>query len=1240
MNLVKKFSIFALMIATVFSMSGGVLSVKAAGNYAAGSLLAQSGVSGAAVYYIGSDGMKYVFPDVKTYNSWYENFDNVVRVSVAELDMYADGGAVSVRPGTKLITHENTAKIYAIEPGGVARWIPTAEVAEALYGANWGSRVMDVIPGFFSSSYTAGSDLSNTLPTGTIAMEQGGSTYYYISNGTKRPFSSMDAFEANNFNLDNVLVTSLSSYSAGTSITGEEIALSGYMAAEGGNEVVSGNLTVSLAANTPASTTLVKGQALADLAHFNFSASNAGSVTVRTLKVKRVGVSEDADLTSIYLYDGSNRLTDNVSVSNNYATFNDASGLFTIPAGTTKTISVKANIYSSANAGSTVALEVEAAGDVTSNSSSVGGSFPVMGNTHTIATATLAGVALAGTTYPTASTVDAGETEYTVWKNSVSVTQRSASLEYLRLRNVGSIANNDLQNLKLFVDGVQAGTSQATLDSDGYVTFDLTGSPVTLTTGTRVIEVRADIVGGSSKTFQMSLRYAVDVVVKDTQYNAYVTASGTLPASATSATVNSGSLTVTKMTDSPSGNVQKDASGVTLASYELKAYGESIKIEHLRVTATSTNDQSISQLRNGALFADGVQIGSTADIHIDEAGTDTVTATYTDYNLGSSLIVNPGTPVTLEVKADIYDNDGTNNITAGDYLKVTLSTYTSGAQRMSSLGYIDVPTNSVDGGTVSVVTGSLSVAKNTSYGNQNTIDDLSAYKLGSFIVSATEGEDVNISQFTVGVTYTDTVSDSDTAATTLSDMYLVYGDNTTNPRGTVSASSNNFSVNYVMPNNTQMQVDVYANVNNTPDATDIVSTTLAVSGTTAGSGTNADVTAVSGQTITFQDGSITAAVDPTTAVTDIAIAGGSTTAAKFKLTTQYAPIVLKDFTVKMVTASSSRSVMGAKLDLDNDGIADTPRVSFVYNAATNANYAAFTGLNNNVAANTNKTIGVILDLNDVIDNGTSGDDVKVNFYSYKYSIGGVDTTATPSSLNGNSIYVRNTKPTVTQVSTGGTLTNGAEMDVYKFTVTADQNANVSLKQMKYAATLTDVSTTANTLTLGSWRFFRGSTDITDSVSIENATGTAPVSLKSGGTAFAEGDTTAIVRFSTEEVIEAGASVTYTIKATPSGFTTASDDDYFTIQMSGDASAATAGNVYLQDSDATSSEYIAGLGAGDTDDSVQAANFIWSDNSKVLHNATLADTTSGTSAASTSSGDWTNGYLIKDNLPSNSVQWVY
>ena len=104
MSLIKRLFVFSLVVTTVLWSFGG-LTVKAAGSYGAGSLLALEGVSGAAVYYIGSDGMKYVFPDGKTYNTWYTDFSDVVRVDVAELDMYEDGGAATYRPGTKLITH-------------------------------------------------------------------------------------------------------------------------------------------------------------------------------------------------------------------------------------------------------------------------------------------------------------------------------------------------------------------------------------------------------------------------------------------------------------------------------------------------------------------------------------------------------------------------------------------------------------------------------------------------------------------------------------------------------------------------------------------------------------------------------------------------------------------------------------------------------------------------------------------------------------------------------------------------------------------------------------------------------------------------------------------------------------------------------------------------------------------------------------------------------------------------------
>ncbi|MCD4760634.1 hypothetical protein K8R42_01930, partial [bacterium] len=202
--------------------------IKASPHYAAGSLLALEGVDGAAVYYIGSDGNKYVFPDGKTYGTWYDNFDDVVRVDVAELDNYPDGGAITYRPGTKLITHENTAKIYAVGSGGALHWIPTTEVAETLYGETWYTRVMDVLPGYFSSSYEISNNLSNMYPEGTLLKMD--NDLYYVEDNAVRLFVDIDVFEANNFNYNNIMeVDDISVYSTGESITGEEVGLSGYM---------------------------------------------------------------------------------------------------------------------------------------------------------------------------------------------------------------------------------------------------------------------------------------------------------------------------------------------------------------------------------------------------------------------------------------------------------------------------------------------------------------------------------------------------------------------------------------------------------------------------------------------------------------------------------------------------------------------------------------------------------------------------------------------------------------------------------------------------------------------------------------------------------------------------------------------------------------------------------------------------------------------------------------------------
>lgn len=112
-----------------------------------------------AVYYLGNDGKRYVFPNEKTYKTWYDDFSTVKVVGAEELASYQIGGNVTYRPGVKLVKIQTDAKVYAVAGNGTLRWVSTGVIAEGLYGASWSSQIDD-IPDAFFVNYTVGSDLN------------------------------------------------------------------------------------------------------------------------------------------------------------------------------------------------------------------------------------------------------------------------------------------------------------------------------------------------------------------------------------------------------------------------------------------------------------------------------------------------------------------------------------------------------------------------------------------------------------------------------------------------------------------------------------------------------------------------------------------------------------------------------------------------------------------------------------------------------------------------------------------------------------------------------------------------------------------------------------------------------------------------------------------------------------------------------------------------------------------------
>ena len=58
---------------------------------------------GSAVYWYGADGKRYVFPNEKTYLSWYADFSGVQTVSDADLASIMIGGNVTYKPGVRML---------------------------------------------------------------------------------------------------------------------------------------------------------------------------------------------------------------------------------------------------------------------------------------------------------------------------------------------------------------------------------------------------------------------------------------------------------------------------------------------------------------------------------------------------------------------------------------------------------------------------------------------------------------------------------------------------------------------------------------------------------------------------------------------------------------------------------------------------------------------------------------------------------------------------------------------------------------------------------------------------------------------------------------------------------------------------------------------------------------------------------------------------------------------------------
>ncbi|MBI5254731.1 hypothetical protein HY932_03070 [Candidatus Falkowbacteria bacterium] len=712
-----------------------------------------------AVYYYGSDGKRYVFPHEKYYKTWYADFKNITTITADEMGVIEIGGNVSIRPGTKLVKFTTAPSVYAVEPGSKLKKIGTEAAAKALYGANWAKNVIDLYDTLYTNYAKQTGELDGTAyPVGAV-VKPAGDYKYYVSASGWRKIASDDAFVANKFSTDNVVSTTLAiPTSLGTDVTGAVAAYTD-VAQIASSETsgttattAAGTLTAALATTTPAAgyivadTTSGQGtQFQAAVASYTLTATTA-AVKVKTIKVKKNGLSTQSDFANVYLYDENGALiTDAPSYSLGYYTFTVNK---TIDAGASKTYTVKLDLANGTTSGKTIYLTLESAADIAIEAGTVTGTFPISGNTMNTATVSdLGQLTLTAVNATPGSTIEAGLTAQTLFKFTAASTDQKIKISKMRFVAIGTLEADTFANLYL-TDGTGAinNVTVAALDANKAVVFDFSANPYLLDTGvTKTFELKGDITKGTSRTFYFEIESASDVVAMDYGYNVQIKPNKadtwTIIYNTTTSTISAGSISVTLATNSPSGNIAKGATNQVLAKWKFKAVGEDIKVTTLTTQLNCSAGMGTNGLDNGMLLLDGVQVGTTTDLASNGAAD-----TDTTFNFGSTFIVKSGTTSELVLKADIKTSAG-GALTAGWAITPKLKVGSANFLRMMTGTTGATGASSANALTVAAAT--ITAYKNATVAAPTLIANSSNVVIGSYQLTAGSAEDVNVSSITV-----------------------------------------------------------------------------------------------------------------------------------------------------------------------------------------------------------------------------------------------------------------------------------------------------------------------------------------------------------------------------------------------------------------------------------------------------------------------------------------------------------
>lgn len=719
------------------------------------------GTSFSTVYYYGYDGARYAFPNEKTHNTWFNDFNGVQTISDSALENITLGGNVVYRPGSRWIKITSAAETYAVARDGMIHWIESESVASDLAGSAWNTMIDDVADVFFAN-YMEGMSLSSPM-TWNGALYMDGGDYYVAWDGEKRMLSSA-ARSANNLenrffltgsNIDDSALT------AGADITGFVCELSdASQSGECGSETttpVGGNLSVSVASNTTPATTVPNSASGVVATSWTLSAAQATNLSSMTLSLG--GLATVGDFSDVYLYEGNARLTDGRTFNSSTRTATFAGLNLNFNAGQTRTLSAVVDMNDAADSSSrNFRIGLAGASALTTNGT-VSGSFPAWGNTHSIADLAVGSVEIRRT--GSLSNPSVGATDHTIARFTVQAgNEEDIDLNALTLEIRRA---NDHSNYKLWQGTTQVATGQ-TLNRD-LVLFSF-NSPMLLEEGmSRNFHVTADIGGKVDETIRTYMvsdadlratgrTFGFGVNITNAANNDYRTVGN-----ASTVTIEGGKVTLSFVGPNDA-DVRSGASAHKFLEFNLTAE-EWAEVQSMTfdLDYDLVNVNAVRQpLRNIRLInaATGAVLDNT---EWDGLNTNGGVQDTEELEFTNRFHVNAGETLRLAVVADVNRNDSED----GDVFSVSLGNVRDGAEAENCgsicLENIDrddisdiVPSTGVSGRDQTVVAAGLTLSlANTPNGAISVVRGTSNVEVAAFNFEAADGDDVQVTDLTLNV---------------------------------------------------------------------------------------------------------------------------------------------------------------------------------------------------------------------------------------------------------------------------------------------------------------------------------------------------------------------------------------------------------------------------------------------------------------------------------------------------------